>query len=215
MERDDIAVISEGLHASLSGEQEKSDFLKYFESAFRNTDAPYHKFRRFDREETKEGILYREVDGHVQMTIPAYLSYLELHKKRPTFEGDCGVSFLNSFNKMCSVDARAVVLYMVDAEMPRYFYKLHQQYKTSFKVPEVLIGSDCCLLGCVSMVATCKLLSHRVLMSHRCPSNRDLLWVLICTLRLVEDLPASTKTDLGLSTQDIRAWQGTTRLLCW
>jgi hypothetical protein len=154
MQRDDLAVVSEGL---LSRPFCLGEFLQNVELQFQGRT--YHKFRRFDRVQQGEFYSYLEAEGYISMKVSCYIEYLKL-LYRGTDDDRSDFSFTYSYFDSSEqektemiADFRTVVFYMTDIEMPNLLPKSYNEFfLESFKLPEALPGGNWCMLNVVSLL---------------------------------------------------------------
>ena len=143
MERDDITVISEGLHPTLKVES----VMKYLKVNYGSRS--YHNFRQFDQIVTEGNFVsYQEKDGQVCMKVSDYVNYLNMlqEESQPkTF------SYVNGDGKVVGFeDVTKVIFYMLDVDMQSCMHWMDQEFKDNSKMKETLPGGAWCMMNYVS-----------------------------------------------------------------
>jgi len=157
-QRDDITLIMEGLL------QFHRPHIWSFESIEREFKGhPWHKFRRFQRVVgAGDGALtyYKELKGFATMRVSEFLEYKKLREAamqagphdpnvvRPfKYKDEKGTEHITD-------DVSDLVLYMIDVETTTNLPELDHEYKSGFKVPEILPAGKSCLTRTVRSICT-------------------------------------------------------------
>jgi hypothetical protein len=137
MQSDDLVVITKGLTMKLE-ETEIDSFFDYLGGSQRM----FYSFRRFQRS-TTDPHHYDEMDGHVAMTHEAFVSYL---KNRMQGVADATVTFLQPDESTATVGVHDVLLYMIDAKMPKLCPLIEKLYRKKFRWSAIYPGGSLCMM---------------------------------------------------------------------
>jgi hypothetical protein len=142
MQRDDLVVITKGLTMELQSTGKVDTFLNYLAGG---AQRQCHKFRRFQRRPNgpRNPYAYDEIDGHVAMTPVAFVSYLAHRKNGPA---DATVTFQLIDGTLATVGVHDVLLYMIDADVPKLYRKIEKLYKNEFRWSAVYPGGLLCMM---------------------------------------------------------------------
>ena len=185
MERDDIAVITEGHCQSLDRCLWNLESIKA-----KNGEKYHHRFRLFQRyiidsaSETEPRYEYREVDNDLAMTVKDYFGYLEKREKvlasKSLRKGSSTYEYTNERKKVVELDVLDDIIYMLDYDIKQKLPSQFQDFKDNFALPEFLPGGRMCAMNTVSIRelqrADCDYEASPHLSLHRLMKQLDPIW---------------------------------------
>jgi hypothetical protein len=156
-ERDDITVISDGLLRKQDVREGKCWGRNYMIAA--SNDTPYHKFRRFDSIDNEDGTkTVKEVDEFLAMKLEPYFAYIDqraqvvkrLARNEEVPEEDRTFRFRDDdLIEHTIEDVSKSVIYLIDLDMPKLLPKTYADFKSSFRLNDILPGGNACLMHLV------------------------------------------------------------------
>mmetsp|Transcript_2478 Transcript_2478/g.3628 ORF Transcript_2478/g.3628 Transcript_2478/m.3628 type:complete len:969 (-) Transcript_2478:1192-4098(-) len=150
LERNDIAVISEGLVSTESLDPELWK-LQHMQNSLGKEY--YHKFRRFDTSLDQNGFENcKEVDSLLSMKIEDYIEYLNKRQNHLSQKlEDPSFTFIDHEGKEKTInDVGISALYMIDMDMIKSLPGLHSNFMKSFRFRDLLPGGSYCMMNKVA-----------------------------------------------------------------
>jgi hypothetical protein len=161
MERDDIAVITEGHCDMLDAHSWSLGCINATAG-----DKYHHRFRHFKRTPLADGkVEYEEADKDVCMKVRDFLDYLRqreeaIKQRRETRQEDASsdlakpdreatFTYINEENKPATLDLLKDHIYMLDFDIKKQLPAQYQNFKNNFSLPEFLPGGEKCLMNAV------------------------------------------------------------------